>query len=118
MDADRLLLSTFNDNARARAFRRAMQSLEVSLTLHEIERRRRQRRQSDPVLDREIELARAVDDLRVMTIPEWCKVAGFSVWTGKRLLAAGKGPKLTQISDRRVGITVGHHRQWLAGRVR
>ena len=69
-----------------------------------------------PALDDE--LARAVDDQRVMTIPQWCEVCGFSVWTGKRLLKAGKGPPITQISDRRIGITVGNNARWQASRVR
>ena len=66
-----------------------------------------------PPLDVERQL-----DATVMTIPQWCKQCGFSVWTGQRLLKAGKGPKVTQISDRRIGITLGHHREWLASRVR
>jgi len=109
------------------------------MTLREAERRHKQRQQSNPIHDREIELARplpcelgpskpergretelsrALDDQRVMTFPQWCEVNGFSIWTGKRLVAAGKGPKITQISDRRIGITVGNNRRWQKSRER
>ena len=37
------------------------------------------------------ELARALDDQRVMTIAQWAEVNGFSVWTGQRLIKAGRG---------------------------
>jgi hypothetical protein len=38
--------------------------------------------------------------------------------TGKRLIKAGKGPKITQISDRRIGITVANNRRWQQSRER
>jgi predicted site-specific integrase-resolvase len=53
-----------------------------------------------------------------MTIGQWCEVNGFSIWTGKRLIKAGKGPKITQISDRRIGITVANNRRWQQSRER
>jgi hypothetical protein len=61
---------------------------------------------------------RALDDQRVMTIPQWCEVNGFSLDTGRRLIKAGKGPVITQVSDRRVGITVGNNRAWQQSRAR
>jgi hypothetical protein len=85
------------------------------MSLREIERRHQQ---SDPVHDRQIELARALDDQRVMTFAQWCRVNGFSLKTGRRLIAAGKGPVVTQTSDRRIGITVGNNRRWQAARER
>ena len=69
--------------------------------------------QSDPDA-----LARALDDQRVMTIAQWAKVNGFSIWTGQRLLKAGKGPVVTQISDRRIGITVRNNRAWQESRAK
>ena len=70
-------------------------------------------RQSDPG-----ELARALDDQRVMTIAQWAEVNGFSVWTGQRLIKAGKGPVVTQTSDRRIGITVRNNRAWQESRAK
>lgn len=90
----------------------------VNMTVREAERRQWQRAQSNPTLDRELELARALDDARVMTIRQWCEINGFSIWTGHRLIKAGRGPTITQISDRRIGITVGENRRWQASRAR
>ena len=61
---------------------------------------------------------RALDDQRVMTLRQWCEVNGFSWATGLRLIKAGKGPKITQISDRRIGITVRANREWQQARER
>lgn len=61
---------------------------------------------------------RALDDQRVMTIPQWAEVNGFSIWTAQRLIKAGKAPPITQISDRRIGITVANNRKWQAARER
>jgi hypothetical protein len=88
------------------------------MSLRETERRHKQRQQSDPIHDREIELNRALDDQRVMTFPQWCEVNGLSWHTGKRLIKAGKGPVITQVSDRRIGITVGNNRAWQRSRER
>jgi hypothetical protein len=76
------------------------------MTLRETEQQRRNERD------------RALDDDRVMTIPQWCEVNGFSIWTGHRLLKAGRGPTVTQISDRRIGITVANNRKWQKSRER
>src|SRR5262249_44904808 len=64
------------------------------------------------------ELERAVDDHRLLSIPQAAKVCGISVWTLRRLIKAGKGPRITQISDRRIGITVGNLRNWQQSRER
>jgi predicted site-specific integrase-resolvase len=77
------------------------------MTLREAEQQRRQS-----------ERERAFDDQRVMTIPQWCEINGFSWHTGRRLIKAGKGPIITQISDRRIGVTVGNNRAWQKSRER
>jgi hypothetical protein len=77
------------------------------MSLREAEQQRRQN-----------ERDRALDDQRVMTLRQWCEVNGFSWHTGKRLIKAGKGPVITQISDRRIGITVANNRKWQAARER
>jgi hypothetical protein len=61
---------------------------------------------------------RALDDQRVMTLAQWCEVNGFSWWTGQRLIKAGKGPKILQLSPRRIGITVAANREWQQARER
>jgi predicted site-specific integrase-resolvase len=77
------------------------------MSLREAEQQRRQH-----------ERDRALDDQRVMTLRQWCEVNGFSWDTGRRLIKAGKGPKITQISDRRIGITIGANRVWQQSRER
>jgi hypothetical protein len=59
-----------------------------------------------------------LDDDRVLSKRQWCELNGFSIWTGERLLRSGKGPVITQISDRRVGITVRANRAWQQARER
>jgi predicted site-specific integrase-resolvase len=61
---------------------------------------------------------RALDDARVMTIGQWCEVNGLSRWTGERLIRAGKGPVITQVSDRKIGVTVANNRRWQKSRER
>jgi len=58
------------------------------------------------------------NDYRVLRFREWCDVAGISQRTGKRLLTSGRGPAVTRLSERRIGISVGAHRAWLASRER
>jgi predicted DNA-binding transcriptional regulator AlpA len=53
------------------------------------------------------------DPERVMSFSEWCKLCGFSEATGRRVLAEGKGPKVTWLSERRMGIRRRHHIEWL-----
>ncbi len=60
------------------------------------------------------------DDDEVMTIPEWCRVSGFSRTTGYRILAGPESdrPIITRLSARRVGITRGNNRRWQQQRSR
>jgi hypothetical protein len=55
-------------------------------------------------------------DDRVLTFAEWCELNRVSAATGRRLIAAGHGPVITHLSERRIGITVGANRRWLAAR--
>src|SRR5262249_61350725 len=60
----------------------------------------------------------ALNDLQVLRFNEWCRLSGISTRTGRRLLAAGTGPATVRLSSKRMGVTVGAHRQWLASRER
>jgi hypothetical protein len=64
------------------------------------------------------ERERAVDGDRILTFREWCLINGFSVATGKRLRKAGRGPVITRISDRRIGIRVADNRAWQQARAK
>jgi predicted DNA-binding transcriptional regulator AlpA len=64
------------------------------------------------------ELIQVSPDYRVLRFREWCALAGISERTGKRLLASGRGPTITRLSERRIGIAISAHRRWLAERAR
>jgi hypothetical protein len=84
------------------------------MTIRESERRAEQRRQSDPTHDRKIEL----NQHRVLSFIDWCLLNGISPATGRRILRSGTGPIVTQLSARRIGITIGANAEWQASRAR
>ena len=57
-------------------------------------------------------------DDEVRSFKAWCKYAGFSTATGRRLIVAGQGPIITRLSARRIGIRGLHHRLWLDQRAK
>jgi predicted DNA-binding transcriptional regulator AlpA len=58
------------------------------------------------------------DEVKVLTRKQWAALAGISFETGKRLIANGDGPKVVQLSARRIGIRMIDHARWLEQRVR
>jgi hypothetical protein len=46
----------------------------------------------------------------------WCAMVGVSTTTAWRLVKAGKGPIVTQLSTKLKGIRHRHHLAWLAAR--
>ena len=58
------------------------------------------------------------DDRRVMSFKQWCELNGFSKDTGRRIIKGGQGPKVLQLSDRRIGITIAANREWQQARER
>jgi len=81
----------------------------------EVERRRAQRQQS---LQHSLDNHRVLDNDRVLTFAEWCKVNRIGQRTGRRIIKSADGPIVTQLSARRIGITVGNNRLWQASRAR
>jgi len=77
------------------------------MTLQEAERRRQQSK-------RDCE----AEDHRVLSFRQWCELNGFSLATGRRIVNAGNGPVITQLSARRIGITVANNAAWQASRAR
>jgi predicted DNA-binding transcriptional regulator AlpA len=75
------------------------------MTLREAERRQRQSARD-----------RARDDDRVLTFAQWCETNGFSESTGRRVRKAGRGPRFIQLSDRRIGVTIGDNHAWQQAR--
>ena len=58
-----------------------------------------------------------MEDDRVMSFDEWCKLNCFSRSTGQRIVAAGNGPTFIKLSERRKGVTVAENRRWQASRL-
>jgi predicted DNA-binding transcriptional regulator AlpA len=85
------------------------------MTLREREvanRRRNFRKQSSPAQ------AQVEHRDRVLPFLLWCKINGISPATGLRLLRAGDGPPIVQLSPRRIGVRESDNRAWQASRVR
>ena len=78
------------------------------MTIREADRRARQR-------ERDLQ---APNPYRVRSFYEWCELNGFSEATGRRILASGKGPKVLQLSARRIGIRDGDNLAWQNSLVR
>ena len=55
---------------------------------------------------------------RVLSFPQWAKLAGLSERTGRDIIERGVGPKVVQLSPNRIGIRVCDHREWLAAKIR
>jgi hypothetical protein len=55
---------------------------------------------------------------QVLTFAEWCALNRLSERTGRRILGSGGGPDVTQLSAKRIGITVGANARWQASRKR
>jgi hypothetical protein len=54
-----------------------------------------------------------VDLDRVMSFREWCERNSLSAATGRRLLTSGRGPIVTRLSERRLGIRERNNLEWL-----
>jgi hypothetical protein len=60
----------------------------------------------------------ATDEDAVLTFREWCALNGIGERTGRRILAEPGGPVITQLSDKRIGISRRNNRTWLESRAR
>jgi hypothetical protein len=55
---------------------------------------------------------------RVMSLSEWARLANISPRTARDVIARGDGPRVVQLSHKRLGIRVCDHREWLDARTR
>jgi predicted DNA-binding transcriptional regulator AlpA len=55
---------------------------------------------------------------RVLTFRMWCAVNEFSLATGRRIMKRGEGPRVLQLSPRRIGIRESDNAAWQASRAR
>jgi predicted DNA-binding transcriptional regulator AlpA len=71
-----------------------------------------------PFRDRAVHNEVAAHRDRVLNFRQWCQVNGFSEATGHRLIKAGEGPPVLQLSARRIGIRESDNAAWQASRTR
>src|SRR5262245_10556451 len=119
-----------------------MQSLRVPMTLHEGERRQRQRATSHRTRKTKQHRRSQKDERRqdwrvtglpppvghnappvehrdkVLTFSAWCQVNAFSLATGRRLIKRGDGPPVLQLSPRRIGVKESDNAAWQQSQVR
>ena len=81
------------------------------MTLREHERPKRRQLALDAPLN-------ALHDDQVLTFVEWCRLNRISERNGRRILAGRNGPRVTRLSPRRIGVTVGNNRAWQKTRER
>jgi hypothetical protein len=55
-------------------------------------------------------------DDQVLTFAQFCVINGLSERTGRRILAGDDGPKIIQLSDRRIGVSMRANRAWQKSR--
>ena len=77
--------------------------------------KKKKQQQRQPALDAPLT---ALHDSQVLTFHEWCRLNRFSERTGRRILNSGTGPVVTQLSARRIGVTVGNNAAWQAAKAR
>jgi hypothetical protein len=71
------------------------------------------RKQEPLVRDREISAPN-----RVLSFRDWCRLNDISPATGRRIIKSGNGPVITQLSARRIGITIANNAAWQQSRAR
>jgi hypothetical protein len=83
----------------------------------------RHRRKTVPAADRRVSRAHNMpptnappasppDDDEVLTFAQWCKLNSIGERTGRRLLASGRGPRVLQLTESRIGIRRSDNRLW------
>ena len=60
----------------------------------------------------------SIEGDRVLTFAEWCALNKIGQRTGRRIIRSGNGPVVTQLSERRIGITLANNRAWQASKAR
>jgi len=58
------------------------------------------------------------DELKVLTIKQWAELNSLSFQTAKNMISAGDGPRIVQLTKRRIGIRVIDNRIWQEERLR
>jgi len=67
-------------------------------------------------MKKELEVPVLISPDAVISFKHWIKMIGVSENTALAMLAAGNAPRFFHISPKRIGTTLGEHREWLASR--
>ena len=54
---------------------------------------------------------------RIEEICEWCRLASIGESTGRKIKAAGKGPRFVRLTEKKLGVTLREHRRWMKARM-
>jgi predicted DNA-binding transcriptional regulator AlpA len=54
----------------------------------------------------------------VLSFQEWCRINNLSERNGRRILSEGNGPRVIQLSPRRIGIRESDNAAWQESRIR
>src|SRR5262245_16354905 len=92
---------------RPRAIERRFSSGFVAMSLL-LEHGRKKRRILPKWSSLDAPLARSHPN-QILTFHEWCRLNRISVRTGRRIIASGNGPTVTQLSPQRIGISVANN---------
>jgi hypothetical protein len=60
----------------------------------------------------------STDPDAILSFREWCAINGFSVRQGQRILQGPGGPKVTMLTDKKIGISRRANSTWLESRSR
>jgi hypothetical protein len=73
--------------------------------------------QRDSTLKAPLPITLLHDD-QVLSFVQWCQLNHISERTGRRILQGANGPVVTELSAKRIGVTVGANRRWQQSRAR
>jgi hypothetical protein len=59
-----------------------------------------------------------LDPNQILSFHEWCRLNRISVRTGRRIITSDNGPVVTQLSPKRIGISVANNARWQRSRER
>jgi hypothetical protein len=55
---------------------------------------------------------------QILTLHEWARLNRISIRTARRIIASDTGPVVTQLSSKRIGISVANNAAWQASKAR
>jgi predicted DNA-binding transcriptional regulator AlpA len=55
---------------------------------------------------------------RILSLRQWAESKSLSLSTAKRLVREGRGPRITQLSERRIGVSEADDLAWCSARLR